>query len=508
MNATRAWWKMAVVAFFLSGCAPWNVATRREPDAGKTVALGDSPSIEGHTPGGATYGCKFIEFDGKGGIINYAQFDDAQKFLTAETKKRPVLLIIYCHGWQNNAQSGDVLRFVTFLKQLADTPELKGHRVEGVFLGWRGSEFLPVMDGSAIANLKKGLEPDFGGDIVDPGWANPIPGTIMALPKVLTYFSIKDRAEYQVSRVPLARTVYQLAYTVKSSEAKHKSQVFLLGHSFGALVLEQAVAQASVGLLASEWAEPSGVDRWPFDLVVLMNSAAPSLYAKQQKELLENDLGAGSRPRIISITSTADHDTGTLHEIGNLGNRYFATDLQRKYYPYVTEGLNAQGREVSKTDWAHSMTAGAYYDYTPGHNPVLLSHWIVSKPCPKMPELSGDPEVFARNLSVNNDPNIFYTYCDGGPKAWALEPIPDEKRREMNHGLDPGPYPSNYWFVSEPGMIIHNHGDIWSEQCMEMLAGIYRIAVLQNGPMGRQRRAIDFPFDMAGKGSRWTPSMR
>lgn len=298
--------------------------------------------------------------------------------------------------------------------------------------------------------------------LTDPKWQLPsIIGTLVAPAKYLSYWSIKDRAEFHVSRVPLSRAVFGLAFALKTPEdiqAHRGHRVFVLGHSFGALLLEQAIGQASVGLLTSEWNRDQADARWPIDLVVFLNSAAPSLYAKQLREFFEDDYHSLARPRIVSLTSTGDWATGTLHPIGNFFNR-FAIDLQRKYHPRGKDGP--------------VVTAGQYYALTPGHNCYLLDHAV--EMIPNMPsdgDADSDDKIFSRNLNSSRGSrasNIFLARStrDNQVHAWELKDI-----SEFKCGT---PYRSNYWIGTVPKDIIRDHNDIWSPASMQMLAGIYRL---------------------------------
>lgn len=470
MVPTRSLVVALLIALGFSGCAPWNKVTR-EP--GKH-AVANSASLESRGGDSPNYGCSFIEFDGKGGFLNFGQLNEAVANMEGLKKKGPVMLVLYAHGWQNNAQSNDVLYFLSFLRQMASTERMRGYRVQGVYLGWRGSQYRPVVD-RGTKEIRAQLEQDFGSDVVDSSAHNPLPGLVMDLPKVLSYFSIKTRAEYHVSRVPLARAVFKLAFSLKAPTDNDKHRVFVLGHSFGALLLEQAIGQASVGLLSSEWTHREK-DRWPFDLIVFLNSAAPSLYSKQLKEFLQEDLKAKTaRPRIISITSKSDRATGVAHPVGNALNRWFATDLRRTYQPYVLEGeTNAFGKP--KTD-PKTVTAGTYYARTPGHNPIMITRTIEKSDAPAPPALHNSGEVFAYNLRKDRRPfEQFYTWTNERVQGWQVRPLLSEELKAANGGHLPGPYHSNYWIVSADGTLIKGHGGIWTPECMEMLAGIYRMA--------------------------------
>src|SRR4051794_37146308 len=103
-----------------------------------------------------------------------------------------------------------------------------------------------------------------------------------------------------------------------------------MGHSFGALMLEQSLGQAMTGGLTMDWWQKDGESKerptgLPFDLVLFVNSAAPSIYAKEMRDFLKayrSGLGIVHSteqdvPVIVSVTSTADWATGIVHPIGN-----------------------------------------------------------------------------------------------------------------------------------------------------------------------------------------------
>jgi UDP-N-acetylglucosamine:LPS N-acetylglucosamine transferase len=98
------------------------------------------------------------------------------------------------------------------------------------------------------------LRADFGAELTDPKWNNSkVTDAIISPIRYLSYWSIKDRAEFHVSRVPLVRAVFNLVFKLKSPTEERNGrhhQVFVIGHSFGALLLEQAIGQAVISALA------------------------------------------------------------------------------------------------------------------------------------------------------------------------------------------------------------------------------------------------------------------
>jgi len=460
-----------VVALLLTACAPWNKVTRHVPDREKPgpFAPAENARIESSGPD-ARYGCSFVEFDGKGGYLKYSQLLQAQGILKKKAAQGRVLLVIYCHGWNNNAQSGNVVKFVGFLHDLANSPAIqeKGFRVEGVYLSWRGSQYRSAPPPDQFA-AERALAGDFQGQpLLDrrelsPGFLR-IPEGIAAL---FSYWSIKDRAEHHVSTIPIGNTIFSLAYQLKNPRqpgGDQRNRVFVLGHSFGGLVLERTLGLASVGLLNADWAYPKSEARWPFDLIVFLNSAAPSIYAKQLSEFLENDRRVTASPRIVSITSVADKATKWLHYIGNIGTALpgVAPDLQREYYP------DARKDAHGKTIRGKPVTAWQYYAHTPGHNEHLIDRDICSDCSAPIPLAGSDVDVFRYNLSPANRAKEFFTRGqDGKVAGWSIVNRPEDQHRH---------YSSSYWIITAPKAIIPNHNDIWSETSKQMLAGIYHTA--------------------------------
>jgi hypothetical protein len=163
-----------LIAFsaFLVGCAPVSKPMRIVPKKGEVVAQGKSSFIETkaiETP----YSYSFVEFDGRGDFIDFQQHQHCWSKIQEFSKDEGVLLVMYCHGWKNNSQSGDVLRFNSFLSRLAKSEKVKGSglRVHGVFLSWQGNLFRPQVDLDDSNPHYKRTSADYGDAIVNPEWS-------------------------------------------------------------------------------------------------------------------------------------------------------------------------------------------------------------------------------------------------------------------------------------------------------------------------------------------------
>src|SRR5437773_7816777 len=123
------------LTILLGSCAsygPYHANTAAEP----------TKSVRGPTDG--RYKLAFIEFGDQGSALDSSQRKAALEVI--HEAKRP-LLFVYIHGWQNNAESGDVCRFEHFIDTVSRFPEITGRKLNviGVYIAWRGVDItVPV----------------------------------------------------------------------------------------------------------------------------------------------------------------------------------------------------------------------------------------------------------------------------------------------------------------------------------------------------------------------------
>lgn len=89
------------------------------------------------------YSVNYVEFNDRGILWNSKELSDAleQVETAREDGKEKPLVVVYIHGWQNNASdsSGDVSKFRDIL--LAHLADTYPSRVLGIYLAWRGLTF-------------------------------------------------------------------------------------------------------------------------------------------------------------------------------------------------------------------------------------------------------------------------------------------------------------------------------------------------------------------------------
>ena len=114
-----------------------------------------------------------------------------------------------------------------------------------------------------------------------------------------------------------------------------------------------------------------------------------------------------------------------------------------------------------------------FYSTTPGHNPLLINRRIKLVEAPSIPT---DVDLFEVNRRPV--PGIdcgFYTtarHPGQAAQAWCVERVQATASKVGPSWRDK----ANYWIISVPKALIRNHGDIWSQQSMEMMVGLWRMA--------------------------------
>jgi len=193
------------------------------------------------------YDLAYIEFDEQGDFWDRDQLRRAVDLVKQVPQEKKPLLVLYVHGWQNNASdaSSDVPQFHRVLEKLARTRSVHDYQVVGVYLGWRGKQ------------------------AYDP------------LLKIISFKNRKDAAMRMGGSNTITEAIFRVVYEAR---LKSGARTILIGHSFGALVVERAVEQAMTGGLLN------GTPILPADLVLLVNSAAESIYAKEMRDMMVSTL--------------------------------------------------------------------------------------------------------------------------------------------------------------------------------------------------------------------------
>jgi hypothetical protein len=422
-------------AVLLSGCVG-NQPYRLGGIADDTYANQKAAFEEVPVLGDRSYRLSFVEFDEKGDFWDRRQLGRASQRIRSGNK--PVLLVMFIHGWHHNAADrppggknpGDVETFQRLLSELAVSQSTEGLQVHGVYIGWRG-------------RLVQGP---------------------------LDYLTFLDRkgAATRVAGTPVTETIFECIRQAR--KYRPGSKCVVIGHSFGALVLEKAMAQAMAGTLLAQDVQSRGQSFYaPADLILLVNSAAESIYAKEMKDLLTRTKHRGTvtpdRPLLISMTSKSDSATKGWFPFGTFFPNLFA----HRRYKWDNKYDNA----------SHNVDQHDYLTSTPGHNPHLWSHDTVTTAPPDSAVQSD--AAFEENLQHPH--GLTFATADrtnpGAFKWWHLDRVAE------SDPLTP------YWVIRVPDEIIHGHAPIFTDEGRAMMAALFRITNPKSEPGPRTMRVSD-----------------
>lgn len=403
MRTKRRLWALGLTGLFLTGggmlgCAPhkpWRVA----PVSGQPVP---PPETSAWLPGTNGAAVIVVEFDDQGEMWSGAQRDFAlTQIETYANEGPPLTVVVFVPGWHHSAQHGDshLAGFQAVLNELAG--EFKGRRWIGVYLGWRGESL------------------DF------PGLC------------YLTYWNRRSAAA-RVGGIPAASFFADLASIVQPDdkkrhdhENKNKNMLIVIGHSFGARVVETAVTNA----LPFDDGKPT------LDLVVLLNEASEALRAKTAIDRFKSGAEPGRpavAPQIVSITSKGDTATKAAFPAGQ-----WVLSLGQRFQDYQEYGDAAEKTLLPPQ--------ANLFRHTAGHTEALWSHVL------KLPE---DELTWPQREDVT--PFNLDSVLPGPRPDYLLVPV------DRDHYNDGTPY----WIIEVPQEIVLDHYDIFNGHLRGLLGGL------------------------------------
>jgi len=372
----------------------------------------------------------FVEFRDNGDPWDGRQTDEALTLIEQAKSDNggAAIVLVYVHGWKNNAndapppQEKDVEKFKRALDALATEFSHAGEEgklppLVGIYVGWRG-------------------------------------GTINAEPgKTLSYWFRRPVAR-RVGRKGLFDSMTRIIDTAKPV-GETATKLIVVGHSFGARVLENAVDEVDARnqqegrMLAWQRAlpeQPTGAraQEPPVDLIVFVNAATQSSISEKTIERLREkktvfygsgltaedckDDPTGERrpecrpiPLYVAVTSTADIPTRFVMPIANT------------LIPPAPRPLRIRAAALTSR---------------------LRSHEASEVPCP---------------------PPVPYRCEPSGDREFCFEATRDERRtcyevRRKAEGSNRTPF----WAMTVDPRVIKDHGDIWTPNVLDLFSAMLR----------------------------------
>lgn len=366
----------------------------------------------------------FVEFDEQGELWDRQQPDAALQLIgRAKSVSKSPIVVTFTHGWKNNADDRDnnenhnLVGFEAVLDYLKRRPEYANYPVVGIYIGWRGE-----------------LVPDY--------WP---------IRHQLSYF---DR-EGAAIRIPGASmTSFLMRVMIETHSEAPGAHLILVGHSFGALVLERTLTQAMTDyVLRQTTGSTDGANRARADLVIFVNSAASASEGKQMLNLLKDQVTYDSkqsaqvdafgrtpaRPLFLSISSLGDAATRFAVPLGH-GLSFLNFKQKGSWRNYGAQG-----------DPPLVTAQSAYYLSTMAHMEALQSHLIVDVSDPAdvrrcaTDQVSGFPKYFGPAFATTTAHT--YRIC--------------EKQGRWND--------TPYWAMQMPATVVPDHSGIFNVNFLRLL---------------------------------------
>jgi hypothetical protein len=265
----------------------------------------------------------FLEIDDMGELWDKGELDTALGVIrraNADTHADPVVLT-FVHGWKNNAapDNGNVAGFEVALQDIYARLQ-RTRPVIGIYIGWRGN-------------------------LIRPSWP---------VTQQMSYYN----REAAATRIPSASLSSALTLIAMRTHENPRALAIFIGHSFGGLLLERAISEATTSEIAqatvysqeaaalppgsAEAAEKlrlaTAANDARADLVIFINPAGAATEAKPLLDFLADNsyryqpyainrsateaihpsrANPADRPLFVSLTSTGDLATKVAVPIGH-----------------------------------------------------------------------------------------------------------------------------------------------------------------------------------------------
>lgn len=388
----------------------------------------------------------FVEFDDHGAQIEPKQLDNLLELIREEPGD--LAIVVYVHGWKHNAADADndvkefrwVLRGLDAVEQAR--PEGQRRKVVGVYAGWRGASLHPAVE------------------------SNPVTGQIAKAPKQLTFWTRKNAA-HRVAK----GSIRDLFAAVRDVQRRHNgapvpsgagrcgdTRLVLIGHSFGGLIVYDAVHQHLIESARAGLRDGGPVDSYG-NMVVLLNPAFEGVAYDSIHRLAaqRGRYADGQAPVLVTFQSENDWATGNVFPIG----RAVSTTFER---PRTAEQRRENWQAVGHVErfQTHRLELTEGQEAAPRR--VTTTASPESEPRPALA-----PERQAQRTRA----------LDATRDAAGVRPSQEklsfrDGRVRLRHLSDSQlPPDSPFWVVSTDPNILYGHNEIWNDDFLVTLNELY-----------------------------------
>jgi hypothetical protein len=442
-------------------------------------------SIENHED----YTLAFVEFDDQGWLYDRAQMNRLMEELEAQSDNgnEDLSIFVYVHGWKHNADFCDnnVCCFRETLRQMYELEKKyktvyqwrKERKVFGIYVGWRG---LSVMGPDVLRSMSFYSRKN-AATRVALGSTRELLGKIKDFyeRKNTTREREKDRKDNQ--QMPLQETD-------DGSVRRAGTRLLTMGHSFGGLVVYNAVAQA----LMESAIEPEKYDQdqlvKPFgDLVFIVNPAFEGTRYEPLHQIAKRRQYPGYQPPVfVAVTSEADQATRKAFPIGRWINgiwEHYSTGKEGERVAHTP----AEQRDANVNTIGHAHRYRTHrLEYTPSK---AIEAKIEQKKSDKS-ECTCPYKTGIENLLSGSDiPSEYGAWQENlkNPQDWDLSRSGKRKHRvkgwarsysdESTLRHDPADQDNNpdnpFWVVYTSKEIIPDHNGFYTPLFLNFVRHIY-----------------------------------
>jgi hypothetical protein len=384
-----------------------------------------------------------IEFDDQGQLwrdkkSNHSQLGAVLDDLKAQAAKRPVFLLLYVHGWNNNANPDKQQNLQKFERSLrAMEQSFAGTPVQtyGVFVSWRGGT---------------------------------LPFTFP-----LDYYN-REAAAVRVGRVEATAAIQAICDSVRSND---DSRVVAVGHSFGGVILMRAIAQP----MASRIAE-SAIRKKPIapmaDTLLLVNPADNAILARQMITVMQDFKVSAKKngvevPMLVSLTSKGDIGTGRIYTTAQFIARYGLSGVMTSHSG-LTQDRSQEKATTTSVGHYKPVHSHEIKDDEDGHEHIPPSITLPKSPLERLTALINAntkprDERYPHELVLWLDPE----QRKGKPGSDQLKAFSLQRMSSPLNGDSP------FWILQMPDFIVDGHSDIWNPNITGVITALHYASIIE-----------------------------